>query len=58
MIRVIFGDEGYHDSKIISYDRDLLKYDSFQRMRFAQEVNHAVAHYIGKLRQEVKEENK
>ncbi len=56
MIRVIFEDFMNRDIIVINYSRKELKQDSFKRMRFAQEVNHAIAHYLGKIREEVKRE--
>lgn len=58
MIRVIFTDSEGEEIRTITYDREKLKRDSFERMRFAQDVNHQVCHVIGKLREEVKEEIK
>ncbi len=56
MIKVVFEDLQERDMIVIAYNRKELKYDPMKRMRFAGDVNHAIAHFIGKLREELKRE--
>ena len=56
MIRVIFEDFQDQDMIVIAYNRKELKYNPMKRMRFVGDVNHAIAHFIGKLREELKGE--
>lgn len=56
MIKVIFVDQKDLETYEVSYVRDDLKYDPMKRQHFSCEVNHGIAHFIGKLRQEVKDD--
>ena len=56
MIKVTFEDYFDRDILVMSYSRKDLKYNPMLRQEFSCEVNHAIAHYIGKIREELKRE--
>ena len=58
MIKVIFTDTKDNETQLVQEYRGVLKEDSMARMQFNCDINHCQAYFIGKLREEIKREDK